>query len=225
MAGTLMTFSYVVLKGLRELGVTVEQDEEEAYLHAWNVVGHVMGIHETFLRNATTMAEAESLSTAVITRNRSRNAVEARPGRLLTRSLMQFMEELIWPRIVWLGPLDPARRIPRILTRVLIGAESADLLGVKWTWGDSLAWEVLRRWRSRLGGLATTLGNRHEELAEWLFRQMMESLWQRPRGGRRKPFDIPEHLATVWGLQPRPQARVVGARRRPGKTATRGPAA
>ena len=44
MAATLMTFSYLVVTGLRRLGFWVSREEAEEYLAAWKVVGGLMGV-------------------------------------------------------------------------------------------------------------------------------------------------------------------------------------
>ena len=44
LAGTLMTFSCVVLDALKKLRVGYSAAEGEAFLHAWKVVGHFMGV-------------------------------------------------------------------------------------------------------------------------------------------------------------------------------------
>ena len=49
MTGTLLTFSHVVLDGLRKLGVRASPREQQAYLHRWNALGWFMGIDERIL--------------------------------------------------------------------------------------------------------------------------------------------------------------------------------
>src|SRR6185295_10067178 len=49
LAGTLLSFSCVVVDGLRRLGLDVDDDEAEAWVHLWNVVGHVLGIRGDLL--------------------------------------------------------------------------------------------------------------------------------------------------------------------------------
>lgn len=62
MAGTNLTFSYVVLLGLRKLGVNVSELEEEDYLHHINVVNYMNGVTEELLpqnlREAYTLIQA-----------------------------------------------------------------------------------------------------------------------------------------------------------------------
>ena len=51
LAYTLLTFGYVFLRSLRRLGIGLPARDEEAYLHAWNVVGHILGIDQTLMVN------------------------------------------------------------------------------------------------------------------------------------------------------------------------------
>lgn len=46
LAFTLLTFHCVFLRALRTLGLGLSRREEQAYLHAWNVVGHVLGVDD-----------------------------------------------------------------------------------------------------------------------------------------------------------------------------------
>ncbi|MEB0178442.1 oxygenase MpaB family protein, partial [Undibacterium sp. CCC3.4] len=59
LAYTLLTFGYVFLRSLRTLGLGLAQEDELAYLHTWNVVGHILGIRRELM--AETMEQAEAL--------------------------------------------------------------------------------------------------------------------------------------------------------------------
>ncbi|MBI3110678.1 MAG: DUF2236 domain-containing protein [Ignavibacteriales bacterium] len=45
MLGTIMGFSYLVIEGMRTLGVGLTDREEEDFLYVWRVFAHMMGIH------------------------------------------------------------------------------------------------------------------------------------------------------------------------------------
>ena len=47
--GSLLAFSVTVLDGLAELGIRVSDDEADAYLHTWSVIGALMGVDERLL--------------------------------------------------------------------------------------------------------------------------------------------------------------------------------
>ena len=49
LAYTLLTFHYVFLRGMRTLGLGLAPADEDAFLHAWTVVGHVLGVRDDLL--------------------------------------------------------------------------------------------------------------------------------------------------------------------------------
>ena len=119
LAYTLLTFGYVFLRGLRTLGLGLPRADEEAYLHAWNVLGHVLGIERALM--ATTMDEAAVLFDAMQARGRElARADDPRPS--LAAALMGEMEREI--------PLRPLKPFPVLLTRHLCGAAVSKDLGL-----------------------------------------------------------------------------------------------
>jgi hypothetical protein len=86
LAGTLCTFSIVPLEALQQLGTSVSDDEADAYLHAWNVVGHVLGLDHRLL--AQDVGHATSLW-AAITR---RQWAQSQENREMTRALVDAIE-------------------------------------------------------------------------------------------------------------------------------------
>ena len=56
LAYTLLTFHYVFLRGMRTLGLGLPRADEDAFLHAWNVAGHVLGVQDELM--STTFDEA-----------------------------------------------------------------------------------------------------------------------------------------------------------------------
>ncbi|HJW10727.1 MAG TPA: oxygenase MpaB family protein [Albitalea sp.] len=125
LAYTLLTFHYVFLRSLRRLGVGLPREDEEAYLHAWNVSGHVLGIRHDLM--AHTMDEAEQLFAQMQARGRA-DPFRPDPRPQLGRALMQTMERLI--------PLRVARPIPKLLTRHLCGRATARDIGID----DQVSW-------------------------------------------------------------------------------------
>lgn len=116
---TLLTFNYVFLDGLRTLGIGLKPDDEEAYLHAWNVTGHVLGIGPDLM--AHTMDEARTLFARLQDEGRASPYLpDPRPA--LAAALMQEMENEL--------PLRVLKPFPVLLTRKLCGAQSARDLGI-----------------------------------------------------------------------------------------------
>jgi hypothetical protein len=119
LAYTLLTFHYVFLRGLRRLGLGLSTEDEQAYLHAWNVVGHLLGIERALMPD--TMAAAEALFARVQARGiEAAPAPDSRPA--LGKALMQTMENAI--------PLKLFKPFPVLLTRYLCGRKTAGVLGV-----------------------------------------------------------------------------------------------
>ena len=127
MAYVLLTFSYVAIAGLRKLGARPSKEDADAYVHLWNVVGHVLGIRQELM--AETFEDAEALFHILVDRVRVKPPLRETPdqpdkGRLLTKSLVAWMEQVAPRRM---------QSVPSILITHLLGRENAALLGVELT--------------------------------------------------------------------------------------------
>jgi hypothetical protein len=119
LAYTLLTFSYVFLKGMRKLRMGLTQAQEEAYLHTWNVAGHVLGIRHDLM--AHTMQDAAAMFKGIQVMARAHPATtDVRPA--LGRALMDTMARSIWLPVI--------RKLPVPMTRWLIGQRTAGEIGV-----------------------------------------------------------------------------------------------
>jgi len=143
LAYTLLTFGYVFLRSMRRLGIGLAQHDEEAYLHAWNVVGHVLGIERELM--VETMDQGKELMARMQARGRAEPvSPDPRPG--LGQALMATMANSI--------PWDIAKPFPQLMTRFLCGKATAGDLGltqpVPWSsallfWGVLLVARVIDR--------------------------------------------------------------------------------
>jgi len=119
LAYTLLTFSYVFVRGLRTLRLALAPQDEEAYLHTWNVLGHVLGIERSLM--AETMAQAQHDFEAMQARGRALvRTPDPRP--LLAADLMKAMENEI--------PIRLLKPIPTLLTRLLCKGDATRDLGL-----------------------------------------------------------------------------------------------
>ena len=127
LAYTLLTFSYVFLRSMRKLGLGLPGEDEEAYLHAWNVMAYFLGIEKALM--PATMAEAEAMFTLMQARGRQdqaagqhghSNQLDPRPA--LGRALMDAMKSAI--------PFRIFKPFPVMLTRYLCGSATAKELGL-----------------------------------------------------------------------------------------------
>lgn len=114
LAGTLMSFSVVVPRGLAALGVELLPEDRDAYFHIWRVVGHVLGVHEQL--NAVRFGDGSALLDVIL--GRQQRSSEA--GTVLTKGVTDFVREVL-PEPAGAGPT---------LIRHLIGDASANLVKV-----------------------------------------------------------------------------------------------
>ena len=116
---TLLTFNYVFLQGLRRLGLRLDRGDEEAYMHAWNVLGAVLGIEREQMTD--TMADAERMFTAIQAQARGQQRKDD-PRPALAAALMATIQRYL--------PLRILKPFPVLLTRHLIGKEASRDLGL-----------------------------------------------------------------------------------------------
>lgn len=135
LAYTLLTFSYSFLKGMRTLGLGLPREDEEAYLHAWNVMGHVLGVRRELM--AWTMDEAAALFD-VLQAQAPLLPGQADPRPPLGRALVAAMAHSIRVPVL--------RGLPVPLTRWLIGPETATRIGIDEhvSWATRLVFQVGR---------------------------------------------------------------------------------
>ncbi len=135
LAYTLLTFSYVFLKGLRTLNQGLGRDDEEAYLHTWNVMGHVLGIRTEFMAHAMPQAQA-MLDQMQATARRSTPQPDVRPA--LGRALMDALARSL--------SLPILRQLPVPLTQWLVGPQTARDIGLAEpaTWPTRILFALLR---------------------------------------------------------------------------------
>jgi ER-bound oxygenase mpaB/B'/Rubber oxygenase, catalytic domain len=91
LAGTLMTFSFVVLEGLEKLGIALAIEAREAWLDAWRVAGRALGIDAKLI--PVDVADAGALTSVI----RERQVASSPEGKALTRALVQSLEDQLPP--------------------------------------------------------------------------------------------------------------------------------
>jgi hypothetical protein len=85
LAGTLMSFAPVILKGLERLDINLSENQIEGYLHCWQVVGHLMGIKEALIPD--TYENAFDLANKIL----KHQADTSESGIALTKSCINFI--------------------------------------------------------------------------------------------------------------------------------------
>jgi len=186
LAGTLLTFSVVVLDAIAKLGTTFSDEEADAYFHAWNCVGHILGVDRRLI--ADTLDDGRALSRRIIERN-----WEASPeGRAMTKALIGAMEHAT-PGTIFDG-------FASYVVRFLGGDELGDILDVpKRDWSAVLGGPL--RQFARDSDAAGDASPAVARIASHFSRQLLEGFGWVARGGERAPFDIPKSLAERWDVR------------------------
>ena len=116
MAGTNLAFSYIVIRGLRKMNVKTSIEEEESYLHFWDIIGYLLGVNERLL--PVDLREAYHLDRAIYRRQFKPSAA----GKGLTQALTKVLQNQVSAKQL--------QNFPIAQMRFLLGKEVADLLGV-----------------------------------------------------------------------------------------------
>jgi hypothetical protein len=200
LAFTLLTFSYLIPKGMDIWGRKVPKEQKEAFLHLWRVVGHVMGIQDELMTDQ--WDEAAALYEQILTNPELSG--ESAPGRILTVAVMDFLRaylpnrfglskvapaalivDQLGPHLAqMLVPEDQYKSARRRRVRIAVGLVKAGLRAYYW-----LSRHVL----AHLPFVAGAVSARVELASETLINSWRDSF-------RRKPFYIPSQ-ATTWVMQ------------------------
>ena len=179
MAGTLMTFSTEILVGMTRFRIPINGAEEKSFLHAWKVVGHIMGIQPELL--PTDPRDAYDLAETIFQRQRG----PSEAGTTLTKALMDFMQLQI-PGKLFDG-------FPATIIRHAVDQDVADMLAVPQSdWTNVLL--NIEEALSRLYERFLQRDARSSRLLERYSFEMVQEIVKLERGGKRTLFTIPSSL-------------------------------
>ncbi len=184
MAGTLLSFSYLTLKGLKLLGADLSREEEEIYMHCWNVVGYIMGVDEDLI--IETMDEAD----VFWQRLDQRQFGHSESGTALTKSLIEFMDHII-PGTLFDG-------FPSALIRHLVGDRIAEFTEVPINLSIRLEEAIISGPIEHLLGDLDHFEHDHQRVASLIgkFNQhLIKALLMTEQLGKGVRFRIPESIA------------------------------
>jgi hypothetical protein len=179
LAGTMISFSTLVVKGLRQMGLPVSHEDAEAYLHLWQVVGHILGIDQEM------MPTDYKDSVDLMHRWARMYHAPSEGGRELTGVMISLLTSLVDT------PVSRALIIDWV--RFWCGGKVSNMLGVApYNWAVVLqALQIaLMRFTTRLED-STSWAKR---LTRTLQRNILLGLLDIQRGDNRSMFTIPEHL-------------------------------
>lgn len=197
-AYTLLTFGYVPLRGMRALGVPATPAQERDVLHAWNVVGHLVGIRRELMVDS--MGEAQALFERMQRRGRAEPREPDHRGALAAALFATLAREI---------PVAALRSFPLLLCRRLIGPRSSADLHLD----GRVAW-----WSKLLFALALGLVRAIDSVGRWfspgfslargVSRLLGYRLITRLLMDETRPLKLPEHLRArtrqmmrTWGAE------------------------
>ena len=188
LAGTLMTFAYIVLLGLERLGLPVSIAEREAYFHCWMAVGRMMGVREDLI--PANVSEGRELAWQIF-----KTQGESTPqGKELAKDLIAGYQQLL-P-----GFLDgmPASMMHFFLEQEsLTGRNIAGMLAVPppdWTLSVTRLAVSLDDFLSK-HGIDNPLSS---SVAGFIGRELIKGFLRAERMPGRATFSIPIELHDQW---------------------------
>jgi hypothetical protein len=117
MAGTNLSFSLIVIRGLRKFGLTISYADQQAFIHLWNVIGSMLGL------KAELLPQTGKQATALEETIRLRQFKPSAQGQQLTRALIDYFATVDTGR-----PFSKTEMLQ--LMRYLLTNPVADMLGI-----------------------------------------------------------------------------------------------
>jgi uncharacterized membrane protein len=205
LAYTLLTFGYVFLRSMRQLGLGLPAADETAYLHCWNVVGHLLGIRKELMPD--TMAQAESMMAQMQARGR-KQAMVPDPRPALGQALMQAVSAAI--------PVAAFKSYPVLMARHLCGAQTSKDIGIN----QGVSWLATGSFYALLGAVRLL-----DSTMRWVFPKFsLARLFTRVLGyhlmskmllDETRPLKLPTHVneqtqqvMASWGHDEQASSRV-----------------
>lgn len=188
LAATLMTFGVTMTNALSQFNINVTEDEKKAYIHYWNVIGHIMGIDDDIMPQ--TVDDANFLLNVILERQSS----FSEEGVLLTKALTGFVQSKIDSGLL--------KKSPNVLIRFMVGDEIAEKIGVrknKLWWLYKLIPAFLKSWF----GFGEKLEDRVkvlEKFADKTSQKLVKALVGYFDKYKERKFYIPDKLKSNWDI-------------------------
>ncbi len=185
--GCLFAFNVIGLKSLEKAGVKLSDDDQEAYVHVWNLVGHQIGVRRDLL--PLNHVDAKIVAERIL----KRQTAKSEAGSELTATAIEAMQDLLKSKSL--------KGLPASGIRYYLGDEVADLLDVPASdWTRSI-FVTMRRIDSVLYRLLSWLPGQHS-ISSSLGRRMVAGFEEAERGRDRPKFEISDELREAWGISP-----------------------
>jgi hypothetical protein len=183
--GCLFSFSVVGLESLKRSGVRLSAQDAEAFVHAWSLIGHQIGIRDDLL--PLDWSDSEALWDKIC----GREYAPSDAGRELTSAAILCMQELLVSKRF--------RGLPATGIRHYLGDETADLLGVPPADWTRAFFAFVQHTDGLMGrSLARMPGAR--SITAMLGRKMLRGFELFERDGDRASFEITDELKQAWGM-------------------------
>jgi hypothetical protein len=194
LAGTLMSFGPIILSGLKQLNVELNEREESAYMHCWKVVGYLMGIDERLLPD--TYQEGHELAIQIL----KHQAAPSEAGKALTASCIRFINNMV--------PIDSFDEVPAYMMDYFLsdygkeaGKDLSECIGIEDH--DSMKDKLILKLTKYLVGHVSEIA--HWEMVRKIStpfnRLLLEGIIRFYNGGKKVHFFIPPSLKKNWQLE------------------------
>jgi mpaB/rubber oxygenase-like protein len=188
LAGNLMALSWIVIDGMRRLGIAEASDtaKAEAYLDAWREVGRFLGIRPELIPD--NLEQAEQLTRTI----QRRQLDPSSESREMTAALLNMMKE---------NSLPGMEGLPAALMRFFLADDIADRLGIP---RDDLEDNIVRAMALLNGEVDRVIEKIPARLLVFrhLGLSMIQWMLDLERDGKVTTFSIPQNLSENWGLAP-----------------------
>lgn len=184
LAGTLMTFSVVLLDALKTCGIDVDADDEAAFLHLWQVAGHFLGVDPDLVPKD--VADGRALMQAI----RDDQWQASPQGQELVSDLIECVDDFIPGELLDGLPAALIQFLTPPPCSTLLNVQSQPLLQLMIGAGASL---------NDLLGLGSHT-DRMQRLVQLFAREVMIGLIDVQREGKHTAFRIPTGLVRGWNL-------------------------
>jgi hypothetical protein len=189
MAITLQSFSTVMLRSWKSLGVVLDPHEREGYYHCWRVVGHLLGLDPAL--NPPTIDGGEAVYRAV----RAHQEGDTPEGRAMTKALADTIARVIDIPLV---SDDAVTLLMRHLltgdTATLVGVPAASTVGSYAMGGITVALRAASLLREGVGDEIPLVHG----VTAWFGQRLLTRIARLDRGGERRLFNLPESLQDAW---------------------------
>lgn len=193
LAGTLMSFSPVILSGLKTLNIQLTADQITAYTHCWKVIGHLLGLDADLL--ADTYEDNWDLACKIL----NHQAAASPEGTALTESCIAFIKHMI--------PGNLFDDVPEYMiwyffqdVEKATGKPLAEMIGI--SSHASLKDHLFLRLSEIITGAISR--SEHHEIIQKLTGEfnklMLQGYIRHFNDGKRVRFFIPPSLKSSWGI-------------------------